>query len=223
MPPAAQFTAGERVNTRGSHRNSPRAWRRPAERVDALGPHLRSDADVVAGKLVQGADEAVRLMLEHGTAAHPTSAARNPDREDSVLPALARGNRNASRLSPVVNLPPPRARRAPTTSFHALQEWEGYVVERRAADFVARLTDLTAGASYEQEEAIIPLTELSDHDAARIADGSVFRWVIGYERSPAGTKKRVSQIVLRDLPAMTEADLRDGEKWAQETIRALGR
>ena len=56
-----------------------------------------------------------------------------------------------------------------------------------------------------------------------MADGSVFRWVIGYERSPAGTKKRVSQIVLRDLPAVTEADLRDGEEWARETIRALGR
>ena len=161
-------------------------------------------------------------MLEHGTGARPPAAARNPDREDAVLPDLARGNRDESRLSPVLNLPPPRTRRAPTASFHALQEWEGYVVERRAADFVARLTDLTAGASYEQEEAIIPLTELSDHDAARIADGSVFRWVIGYERSPAGTRKRVSRIVLRDLPAVTEADLRDGEEWARETIRTLG-
>ena len=162
-------------------------------------------------------------MLEHGTGARPPAAARNPDREDTVLPGLARGNRNASRFSPVVNLPPPRTRRAPTASFHALQEWEGYVVERRASDFVARLTDLTAGASYEQEEAIIPLAELSDHDAARIADGSLFRWVIGYERSPAGTRKRVSRIVLRDLPAVTEADLRDGDEWARETIRALGR
>lgn len=203
MPLAAQSTAGERANARGSHRPS--------------------DADATAGTLLRDVKEAIRLTLEHGRGAHPTTAARNPHREDPVLPGLARGNRNASDLSPVVNLPPSRAHRAPTASFHALQEWEGYVVESRAADFVARLTDLTAGASYEQEEAIIPLTELSDHDAARIADGSVFRWVIGYERSPAGTKKRVSRIVLRDLPAVTEADLRDGEEWARETIRALGR
>ena len=92
----------------------------------------------------------------------------------------------------------------------------------RATDFVARLTDLTAGESYEREEAIIPLAELSDHDAARITAGSVFRWAIGYERSPAGTKKRVSRIVLRDLPAVTEADLRGGEEWARETVRAFG-
>ena len=139
---------------------------------------------------------------------------------EPALPSLARGNRNADDLSPVLNLPLPR--RAPTPSSHALQEWEGYVVEMRAKDFVAHLTDLTAGASHEQEEAIIPLTELSDHDAARMTAGSVFRWVIGYEHSPAGTKKRVSQIVLRDLPAMTEADLRGGEEWARETIRTLG-
>ena len=202
MPQAAQSTAGERV--------------------DALGRPRDSDVDATAEKLVRSVNEAVRLRLEHGTGAGRTTTMHNLNREGIALPSLARGNRNAGDLSPVVNLPPPLPRRAPTASFHALQEWEGYVVEMRAKDFVARLTDLTAGASHEREEAIIPLTELSDHDAARMTAGSVFRWVIGYERSPAGTKKRVSQIVLRDLPAVTEADLRDGEEWARETIRALG-
>ena len=35
--------------------------------------------------------------------------------------------------------------RAPKATFHALQEWEGYVVEIGETDFVARLIDLTAG------------------------------------------------------------------------------
>ena len=192
------------------------------ERVDALGRRRGYDADTAVEKLVRSVDEAVRLRLEHGAEAGPTPAVRNLNKEGTVLPSLARDNRNADDLSPVVNLPPPLPHRAPTASFHALQEWEGYVVEMRATDFVAHLTDLTAGASHEQEEAIIPFTELSDHDAARMTAGSMFRWVIGYERSPAGTKKRVSQIVLRDLPAMTEADLRGGEEWARETIRAIG-
>ena len=192
------------------------------ERVDAFGRLRGSDVDTAARKLARTTNEAVRLTLKHGTEARSTTAMRDPNGKGTALPSLARGNRNAGGLSPVVNLPPPpRPRRAPTASFHALQEWEGYVVEVRARDLVARLTDLTAGASYEQEEAIIPLAELSEHDAARMAAGSVFRWVIGYERSPAGTKKRVSQIVPRDLPAMTEADLRDGEEWARETIRAF--
>ena len=92
----------------------------------------------------------------------------------------------------------------------ALQEREGYVVEVGEADFVARLIDLTAGADHEEEEAVIPIAELSDDAAGKMREGSVFRWVIGYERSPAGTKKRVFQIVFRDLPTMTEADLRAG-------------
>ena len=200
MPQAARSTAGARV--------------------DAPGRRRGSDTDTAAEELIRGVSEAVRLTLKHGTEARPTPAVHNLDKEGTALPSLVRGNRNAGDLSPVVNLPLPH--RAPMVSFHALQEWEGYVVEMCATDFVAHLTDLTAGASHEQEEATIPLTELSDHDAARMTTGSVFRWVIGYERSPAGTKKRVSQIVLRDLPAMTEADLRSGEEWARETIRAFG-
>ena len=110
---------------------------------------------------------------------------------------------------------------APNSSLHALQEWEGYVVEVGESEFVARLVDVTAGASHEGEEATFPRAELSDIDDAKLSDGSIFRWVIGYERSPAGTKKRVSQIVFRDLPAITKSDLRDGEAWARDMAEAL--
>ena len=101
------------------------------------------------------------------------------------------------------------------------QEWEGYVVDVGKTDFVARLIDLTAGSEHEDEEAIIPLAEISDRDAERIREGSIFRWVIGYERSVTGTRKCVSQIVFRDLPAITAADLREAEAWAEETARAF--
>lgn len=103
-----------------------------------------------------------------------------------------------------------------TAKFHALQEWEGYVVAIEADEFVARLVDLTAGSSHESEEAIIPLTEISEHDASNMAVGSIFHWAIGYERSPDGARKRVSQIVFRDLPRMTATDLREGREWARK-------
>ena len=54
-----------------------------------------------------------------------------------------------------------------------------------------------------------------------MAVGSIFRWVIGYERTPEGTRKRVSQIVFRDLPRMTESDLRAGREWARKVAPAL--
>ena len=106
-------------------------------------------------------------------------------------------------------------------SLHALQEWEGYVIEIGETEFVARLTDLTANAKVEDEEAVIPLEEISDDDAAKLRLGGIFRWVIGYERSGTGTKKRVSQIVFRDLPVITKSDMREGEAWARETLRLL--
>ena len=112
--------------------------------------------------------------------------------------------------------PPPVPPPTPMTTLHAQQEWEGYVIEIGETEFVARLLDLTAGASVEEEEAIIPMEEISDDDRGEMRLGSVFRWVIGDECSPAGTRRRVSRIVFRDLPAMTESDLREGTNWARD-------
>ena len=112
--------------------------------------------------------------------------------------------------------------RPPEAAFHPLQEWEGYVVEIGETKFTAHLTDLTAGDSHESEEATIPRAALSDEDNARMRVGSIFRWAVGYERSAAGTRKRVSRIAFREHPVFTEADRQRGEAWAQETIRAFG-
>ena len=123
---------------------------------------------------------------------------------------------------PVMDFLPPVATSRPhMATFHALQEWEGYVVDIEDGTFVARLVDLTAGHSHESEEAIIPMAEVSEYDASRMVVGSIFRWVLGYERSPEGTRKRVSQIVFRDLPKMTTGDFSDGREWARKVASAL--
>ncbi len=150
------------------------------------------------------------------------TGARRPEANANPRSSVTDNGRVSVDLSRIVDLPRLPARRTPATTLHALQEWEGHVVAIGDEEFTARLTDVTAEASYEQEEAVIPLIEISDGDAAKMRVGSIFRWVIGYERSSAGTKKRVSQIVFRDLPAVTEADLRVGETWARETMRSFG-
>jgi hypothetical protein len=121
-------------------------------------------------------------------------------------------------------LPAPAAhemRMEPHAAFQAVQEWEGYVVEITASEFVARLVDLTAGPSHEEEEAIIPLAQVSDHDAARLRLGSIFRWVIGYETSAVESEKWVSRIVFRDLPKVTKTDLREGKAWARRVLESF--
>ena len=122
---------------------------------------------------------------------------------------------------PIISFPTIPKPAVPGPSLSPLQEWEGHVLEIGPTDFRARLIDLTAGASHAGEEAVIPRDELSDDDNAKMREGSIFRWVIGYERSPAGTKKRVSQIVFRDLPVVTRGDLTDSEAWAQDIAQAL--
>ena len=128
----------------------------------------------------------------------------NSAHNDSVLSFLSQ----AAPVRPVATLQP-------------LQEWEGHVVAIEEGEFVARLIDLTAGHSHETEEAVIPLAEISEDDASRMAIGSIFRWVIGYRRSEEGTKTRVSQIVFRDLPRVAGDDIRKGEEWAQAVASAL--
>ena len=109
-----------------------------------------------------------------------------------------------------------------TVTFHARQEWEGHVVAINEADFTARLVDLTAGGVYEEEEADIPLEEISDSDVARLQVGSIFRWVIGLKRSALGQKERTSLIVFRDLPAMSRSDQQAGRAWAARIQAAFG-
>ncbi len=103
--------------------------------------------------------------------------------------------------------------------FQVLQKWEGYVIEIGEDDFTVRLLDLTAGSSHEEEEAVIPLAEISEDDLKHLRLGSIFRWVIGYERSKSGTKQRVSQIVFRELPIVTKQDIAEAEEWAKKTAQ----
>ena len=60
--------------------------------------------------------------------------------------------------------------------FQVLQEWEGYVIDIGEDEFTARLLDLTAGSSHEEEEAVIPLAEISEDDLKHLRLGSIFRW-----------------------------------------------
>ncbi len=164
-------------------------------------------------------ERTIPRVLRNGTAAHATDS-YGIDRLAEKEAGFSNSEPLAEETLRILNFPRRHKSELPTRTLYPLQEWEGYIVEIRTSDFVARLVDLTAGSICE-EEAVIPLAEVSDKDAAKMDLGSIFRWVIGYERSLSGTKKRVSQIVFRDLPAFTETDLRAGQTWASEIVRLL--
>ena len=170
--------------------------------------------------LIQYVTQPDNRVLRHGSFAVTTDVC-GLDRKVEEQPEFSNREQEEDGFFRIFEFPKPWPQKHPVTTLHPLQEWEGYVLEIRVTDFVVRLIDLTAGSTREEEEAVIPLAEISDQDSAKMSPGSIFRWVIGYERSPSGTKKRVSQIVFRDLPAITKTDIQDGESWALETIRLL--
>ena len=156
--------------------------------------------------------------LHHGSP--PTSTKIQEGDAEPVSPNFT----NEPLTDSLLELPPRpvRDQRHSSPYLHPLQEWEGYVLGVGPESFTARLLDLTAGSTHEEEEAEIPIQEISERDRPRIQSGAIFRWVIGYERSTSGVRKRVSVIVFRDLPAITERELQEGRAWAEETRQLLG-
>ena len=149
------------------------------------------------------------------------SAMRDTEIAETTIEDLPTSNGIGPGIGAVIDLPDVArlSRTLPQVCFHLLQEWEGYVIEIGEDDLTVRLLDLTAGSSHEEEEAVIPLSEISEDDLKRLRLGSIFRWVIGYERSASGTKRRVSQLVFRDLPVMTKQDIAEGEEWARRVAQ----
>ena len=109
----------------------------------------------------------------------------------------------------------PRVREIPTPTLYPTQEWEGQVIEVHDDEFEARLLDLTASDEGGREVATIPLEEVGAEDRSLMREGAIFRWVIGYERSVGGARRRVSQIVFLDPPQLTERDIATGREWAE--------
>ena len=177
------------------------------------------DAREAQQNLLRIADQAVWLALEQKSGSAATNV-RDCGVCRSTVSTDYRIEQDIGFLSPIVIMAKPRLGRSSGVTFHLLQEWEGYVTEISDMEFNARLTDLTSGAKYASEETSIPLDEISDDDADKMQVGSIFRWVIGYERK-GRAKKRVSQIVFRDLSMITKSDMREGRKWAQEIKTAF--
>lgn len=183
------------------------------------------------GLSVYGRDMRPRNLVENSarvflTASRYGQSLRGNQMRSAAMPvetlqSVTMSNQDAAHRGALDVTPPPQLRPQSAT-LHALQEWEGYVLEKTATTFTARLADLTNGVLHEEEEADIPLAELADHQIASVRRGAIFRWVIGYEQAPMRPLKRVSVIVFRDLPIVTESDLRAGDAWARDVLQAFG-
>ncbi len=101
--------------------------------------------------------------------------------------------------------------RSPTPEgppFKLLQQWEGVVSTNPSGDeFVAVLRDRTK-PDMPEEQGTVSLDHVSESDRSLVVPGGVFYWSIGYEDTPSGTRRTVSMIRFRRLPAWTRGDMR---------------
>lgn len=105
------------------------------------------------------------------------------------------------------------------SSFVAEQEWQGYVTSFDDQFFYARLLDLTTQGV--EEDAQFEIEDISTNHRSLLKEGAIFRWSIGYERLMGGTKRRISSIVFRRLPAWTKKELEESLKEAESLIRDI--
>jgi hypothetical protein len=173
---------------------------------------IRTDFDVGGG-----ISQIIGRNLEMQKRATPDTAARNSMGDSSVSDINGLGSFINKAIAAA--FPPPH--RPTVLSLQPLQEWEGYVAEVGEEIFTARLLDVTAGGKYEEEIADFPIADLSDTDLELLKPGAVFRWVIGYQRQIGGTKRRVSQITFRRMPAWTKKDLLDATRKASSIAQSI--
>ena len=194
-----------------------------AQHNNAPASQSDSRTELEIGPELWDATKAVHLAnREQAVTEVPDTLALPAERDPTGNLTLATKGQETQNIFGIVEGPPKWRKTMPATSLHALQEWEGYVIGMGKEGFSARLLDITARASIEEEEADIPWSEISEADAKRMKIGSIFRWVIGYERSTRNLSiRRISEIVFRELPAVTRSDERAGLAWAEKIMAAF--
>jgi len=105
---------------------------------------------------------------------------------------------------------PERTTKKTEEVFNCLQKWEGFVLSITGNTFLARLYDISNKGF--EEEAEIPLEEISDDDKELLEEGAVFYWSLGYLKKKNGQKIRQSIIKFRRLPTWHTSEIQSAQK-----------
>ena len=109
---------------------------------------------------------------------------------------------------------------APARS-QVIAEWHGQVVAIKHDYFVAELKGtLGVGVAGSLEEAQIPSDEVRQDDRELLQEGAFFRLCVNWE-FVNGSRRRVTDLVFRRMPAYRRDELEEARKAAVELFHAL--
>lgn len=138
------------------------------------------------------------------------------DRIDERFDDLAGQTVNVGEFSsPIIKFPSISHRHSHMVS---LQKWQGYVLKVTDSSLFVRLIDLTHKGP--DEEAEIPIEEISEDDRELIKPGAIFYWSIGYLDSYSGQRSRVSVIRFQRLPSWSKEEI-DAAKREAERLQQI--
>lgn len=141
------------------------------------------------------------------------------DRDDHQLDTSV-GNRKLASTLPRLTY----ANRSQVSSVQLLAEWSGCVTSVPSSDpyFSATLIGLIGeGVKGEEEDATIPVSDVSEGDKDLLRPGNFFRLCVIHEVLPSGQPRRSTQVVFRRLPAYRQHDLNQAEERGREIARGL--
>ncbi|AEB09814.1 hypothetical protein [Desulfobacca acetoxidans] len=151
------------------------------------------------------------------------SCFKNPEEESQIdkidenFDRLAEQTVNIGEFSsPIIKFPSISHRRNHMVS---LQKWQGYVLIVTDNSLLVRLVDLSKNGG--DEEAEIPIEEISDDDKDLIRPGAIFYWSIGYLDSYSGQRSRVSVIRFQRLPSWSKEEIDAAKREAEHLQEAI--
>jgi hypothetical protein len=171
------------------------------QREGATGNRLRLRApnDACDPLAEVGADEFVDGILPEPPRSDPSIEPCANDLDGST----ERPQESTTKVGPLIRLAPPAT---PRRRIDLLQQWEGVVTDSDREVVWAEIVDLTNPLN-PSEIVELPLVEFAVSDQPLLSRGAVFYWSIGYETSPGGTLRRVSEIRVRRTAAWSQRNI----------------
>jgi hypothetical protein len=176
---------------------------------------VNESEESAGGPLVRQDDGSTRVWLWRAYWRRVTDDAQEPPLNDPLqqIRAVETGlaqpfdAQTTSVATRRISAPPPKFEIPPwTENFIVLARWSGRVLEVGRAGVVAALTnDLDPSAP--EEEADIPLEEISEVDRSLVTPGALFLWSIGYRIHASGQRSRESVVLFRRLPRWSPEEI----------------
>ena len=110
------------------------------------------------------------------------------------------------------------------STIELLAEWNGCVMSIHSSghSFSASLKGVVGeGVKDEEEDATIPISDVSEWDKDLLVPGNFFRLCVVHEVLPSGQPRRYTQVVFRRLPAYRRHDLDQAAERGRELARGL--